>query len=91
MPEVREVVGTGRALLANEDWLQILADVLGLPVTASSVAEGSARGAAAVTLERLGEAPDAAPLGTTYVPRVTRTEAYRSARERQEALYRGVT
>jgi gluconokinase len=88
MPETREVVATGHALLANEQWLQILADVLGVPVTASAVAEGSARGAAVVTLERLGETPEPAPLGSTYAPRVTRTEAYRSARERQAALYR---
>jgi gluconokinase len=90
MPETREIVATGRALLENEDWLQILADVLGLPVTASGVAEGSARGAAVVALERLGENPDPAPLGSIYAPRVTRTEAYRCAKERQAALYRAV-
>jgi gluconokinase len=88
MPEVQEVVATGHALLANEDWLQILADVLGVPVTASAVAEGSARGAAVVILERLAETPDPAPLGRSYASRVTRFEAYRCARERQAALYR---
>jgi gluconokinase len=91
MPETRELVATGRALLESPDWMQILADVLGLPVTASGVAEGSLRGAAVVTLERLGETPDPAPLGSSYVPRVTRYEAYRWARERQADLYRGVT
>jgi gluconokinase len=91
MPETREVVATGRALLGNEDWLQILADVLGVPVTASAEPEGSARGAAVVTLERLGETPERAPLGATYLPRPERHEAYRSARELQAALYRGVT
>jgi len=91
MPETRELVATGHALLANRDWMQILADVLGLPVTASAVAEGSLRGAAVVTLDRLGETPEPAPLGSTYAPRVTRHEAYRSARERQADLYRGVT
>lgn len=91
MPETQELVATGHALLANPDWIQILADVLGLPVTASAVAEGSLRGAAVVTLERLGETPDPAPLGSTFAPRVTRHEAYRSARERQADLYRGVT
>jgi gluconokinase len=91
MPETQELVATGHALLANRDWMQILADVVGLPVTASGVAEGSLRGAAVVTLERLGETPDPAPLGSTFAPRVTRHEAYRSARERQADLYRGVT
>ena len=46
MPEVREVVATGRALLASDWWTQLFADVLGRPVNASAVSEGSARGAA---------------------------------------------
>ncbi len=91
MPETREVVATGRALLENRDWVQVMADVLGVPVTASAVPEGSARGAAVVTLERLGETPGPAPLGETYAPRPERHDAYRSARDLQAALYRGVT
>ena len=43
LPEVGEVVATGGALLKDEWWMQVFADVLALPVTASAVEEGSAR------------------------------------------------
>jgi gluconokinase len=87
MPEVREVVATGRALLASDWWTQLFADVLGRPVTASAVSEGSARGAAVHVLERLGSEPEPAPLGPTYEPRPERTQIYAAARERQRELY----
>ena len=88
LPEVRQVVATGHALLARPDWIQLCADVLGRPVTASRVSEGSARGAAAYALERLGGVPDPAPLGETYEPDPGRTEIHAAARERQRELYR---
>jgi gluconokinase len=86
--EVRTVVATGHALLASPDWIQLCADVLGRPVTASAVAEGSARGAAVHALERLGVDPEPAPLGKTYEPDLERTELHAAARERQRELYR---
>jgi len=90
LPGVLEVVATGGALDASPDWTQILADVLGRPIYRGE-AEGSARGAAVVALERLG-IPVATPLpGDAFVPRPERQEAYRLARERQRNLYRGVT
>ena len=88
LPEVQEVVATGHALLADPDWIQILADVLERPITASAVPEGSARGAAAVALERLGASPEPAVLGKAYAPRPDRAGAHRAARERQRELYR---
>jgi gluconokinase len=91
LPQVREVVATGHALLVDPDWTQIVADVLGRPITASGVEEGSLRGAAVAALERLGEQPGGAPLGRVFEPRPERTETYRLARERQRNLYRGVT
>jgi len=90
MPAVQELVATGAALAANHDWTQILADVLGRPV-ARGVAEGSSRGAAVLTLERLGVSPPGAPVGDAFNPRLDRTEAYRVARARQRSLYEGVT
>jgi gluconokinase len=54
MPDIREVVATGGALRANPEWVPILADALGLPITLSGVEESSARGAALLALERLG-------------------------------------
>ena len=88
LPEVREVVATGHALLASEWWIQLCADVLDRPVVASAVPEGSARGAAVHALERLGAEPAPAPLGETYTPDPERTEIYAAARERQRELYR---
>ena len=82
--EVEEVVGTGMALLARPGWAQLIADVLGVPVTLSGVAEASARGAALVALGRL-DLP--APLGPRFEPRPDRAEAHREARERLRRLY----
>ena len=87
LPDVREVVATGHALLASPAWTQVFADVLGRPVTASAVAEGSARGAAVHMLERLGAEPEPAPLGRAHEPDPDRTEIYAAARERQRDLY----
>lgn len=91
MPEVEEVVATGGALLKDDDWLQIMADALARPITASSVQEASLRGAAIVALERLGESPPPGALGRVVEPRLDRAEAYRTARERQRRLYEAAT
>ena len=91
MPEVEEVVATGGALLRDDDWLQIMADALAQSITTSGVKEASLRGAAVLTLERLGESPSAAPLGHVVEPRLERAGAYRAARERQRALYDAAT
>jgi gluconokinase len=91
MPEVEELVATGGALLHDRDWVQIIADALARPVTLSRVKEASLRGAAVLTLERLGETPSEAPLGQVYEPRPERADAYRAARERQRELYDVVT
>jgi gluconokinase len=88
LPEVEEIVATGHALLVSPDWVQLCADVLGRPVTASAVAEGSARGAAVYGLQRLGAEPEAAQLGAVFEPDPERGEIYAAARERQRDLYR---
>jgi hypothetical protein len=44
-----------------------------------------------LTLERLGETPNDAPLGRVYEPRPDHAEAYRAARRRQRELYDVVT
>jgi len=91
MPEIEEVVATGGALLHDPDWVQIMADALGRPLTTSGVKEASLRGAAVLALERLGAPPAPAQLGRVVQPRRDRTEAFRAARERQRRLYRVVT
>jgi gluconokinase len=91
MPELEEVVLTGGALLKNDDWVQIMADVLGRPVAVSEVKEGSLRGAAVLILERVGASPPSPPVGRVVEPRAERADAYRAARERQQWLYDAVT
>lgn len=92
VPEAREIVATGGALLRSPAWLQIMADALGRPVLASSEAEASSRGAALLALESLGRLPAAVealaqPIARAYEPRAEYTERYRAAAERQERLY----
>jgi gluconokinase len=91
MPEVEEVVATGGGLLADDDWLQIMADALGRPLTVSEVKEASLRGAAVVALERLGVETPPPPLGRVVEPRLERADAYRAARERHRRLYDAAT
>jgi len=83
---VEEVVVTGGALLANEDWTQIVADVLGRAVHVSGVEEGSARGAALAALGRL-DLP--APIERVVEPRRERYEIHARAHEVQRAAMRG--
>jgi gluconokinase len=85
---VESVVATGHALLVNDAWLQILADVLGRPIEESAEAEGSARGAAVVALERLGATVPPAPIGRVIEPRPDRFEIHSAAREEQRRLMR---
>ena len=91
MPEVEEIVATGGALLRDDDWLQIMADALGRPVSVSGVEEASLRGAAVSALERLGETPAEAPQRRVVEPRAEHAAAYAAARARQRALYRAAT
>ena len=44
LPELEEVVATGGALLAAPEWIQLMADALARPVTASAVEEASTAG-----------------------------------------------
>jgi gluconokinase len=80
---IESVVATGRALLANPDWLQVLADVVGQPVEVSGVAEGSARGAAMVALERLGLPVPPAPVARVVQPRAAQREIHLRSRQVQ--------
>lgn len=65
-------------LTAHPRYLQILADVLGLPVSISGQAEGSLYGAARLALSRLGDDLPIPALKATYVPRLQRTMDYAS-------------
>jgi gluconokinase len=76
-------VATGGALLANDGWLQVLADVLGRPLEVSGAPEGSARGAALVAFERLGLPLPAAPVERIVEPRAERHAIHLRSREAQ--------
>ncbi len=92
-PGEKEVVATGGGLLHSPTWTQIMADVLGRPVTISGVNEASSRGAALLGLEALGklEIEEAeVPLGETFEPDPDHHEIYRRAIERQRRLYDAV-
>jgi gluconokinase len=86
--DLDSVVATGGGLLANPGWLQVLADALGRPIEVSGAAEGSARGAAMMALERLGlDVPDA-PVERVVEPRLDRHEIHLEAMAEQRRLMR---
>jgi gluconokinase len=90
-PAADEVVATGGALLHSPTWIQIMADVLGVPVRRSAEAEASSRGAALLALEALGILPTLADapagFGDTVEPDRERTARYRDGLARHRQLY----
>jgi gluconokinase len=92
LPEARDVVATGGALLHSPVWMQIVADALGRPVLASAEAEASSRGAALLGLETVGllsmPLEKRTPTFTRrFVPLPEHTERYRAAGARQRRVY----
>ena len=91
LPADPQVIASGGALLHSPAWLGIIADVLGRPVSVSQVQEASGRGSALLALEALGaladleEAPDF--VSVTQYPDASKHARYRSAIDRQQALY----
>ena len=90
-PQAREIFASGGAIVHDPAWTQIMADVFGVPVTASKVFEASSRGAALLALNSLGLIADLADVptyaGKTYAPDAGHHEVYGQARARHEALY----
>ncbi len=87
LPADHQIIASGAAILASPVWLQIMADVLGRPVTASAEKEGTSRGAAVMALDALGLQPPPAALGATYQPDPRRHLVYQSALDQQAAFY----
>jgi gluconokinase len=92
LPPHHQVVASGGALLNSPAWGQIVADVLGRPVTISRVEEASARGASLLALEAMGHlehiSEAASFLGRPVEPRERWHTVYRKAMERQQEIYR---
>jgi gluconokinase len=93
VPGRPQLVANGGAILHSPVWMQMLADVLGAPLTASGEQEATSRGAALLALLSLGAIPSlddaAAPaaLGATYLPDPGRHAQYHAAALRQRRLY----
>ncbi|HMA38031.1 MAG TPA: gluconokinase, partial [Chloroflexia bacterium] len=72
VPATRYFIASGAGLLHSPSWMQIMADVLGMPVIASGEPEASSRGNALLALEVLGAIPGAQTLAggvsATYTP-----------------------
>jgi len=84
------IVASGGGLRSRV-WTQVMSDVIGVPVIASTAPEASSRGAALLALKTFGKVADLdampAPLGAQYEPRREYHESYRRARSRQDRLY----
>jgi gluconokinase len=82
---------SGSALLNNPTWMQMLADVLGKPLTISGEAEATSRGAALIALEQLGTIPSwedvSVALGKTVTPNMDAHRIYQAAIKRQAQVY----
>ena len=91
MPRAQHIIASGGGLLNSPVWMQMMADVIGVPVVASTVGEASSRGAALLALQALGHLSDLdaapAPLGKVYEPDTANHERYQRARARQQCLY----
>ena len=90
----RRVIATGGQLLHSNTWMQMLADVLDVPVSASAEPEASSRGAALLALYALGRRPaswrDTPRTGRTFHPQPAARRAYAAAMKRQAELYQRV-
>jgi gluconokinase len=87
-----EIIASGGALTRSELWTQMLADVLGKPVTLAQVEEASERGSALLALEVIGVVKSASEvqvdLGRRFEPNMEYNELYRQAIKRQQQLYK---
>ncbi len=90
------VIASGNALRSSPVWIQIVADVLGRPITLGTAAEASTRGAALLALEAVGKiaAIEDVSVSTAEVfqpglfqPDSARHARYREGLVRQEELY----
>ncbi len=88
------IVASGEAMVQSPAWAQLIADVLGRPVTIVLVSEASGRGAALLAAEALGLIPDPSQAllecGPTFEPDAARHEAYRHGLARHRRLYRAL-
>ncbi len=93
-PDAQEVIASGGALMHSPTWIQIIADVVGIPVIASAEQEATSRGTALLALKGLNvintlkDLP--AALGSVYAPDPARHEIYVEAVKRQQKWYNSI-
>ncbi|MFI5898144.1 gluconokinase [Actinoplanes sp. NPDC051513] len=88
-PQVVQVAAAGRVSNDQPQWLQVLADVLGRPVTHVTRRRATQRGTALLSLDVLAPEIPRAPraTGATYEPRPEHAEYYAGRRVRFAEVY----
>jgi gluconokinase len=85
------IICSGNAVRSSKVWGQILADVLGQPLTLSGTCEASTHGAALLALEAAGkiQSIEEIPVAVERIiePEMSRHQRYREGLERQEHFY----
>jgi gluconokinase len=85
------LVASGQALKSSPTWAQIVADVLGRPLSLSEKTEASTRGAALLALEATGRIDSIGDfpvsVTTTFEPDMSCHERYQEGLKRQQQLY----
>jgi gluconokinase len=85
------IIASGGALFSSKVWSQMLADVLGRPLSQTSVTEASSRGACLLALEARGLLKsiesETIPLVKVYEPDMARHTRYRAGLQRQQGFY----
>jgi gluconokinase len=88
---INSIIATGGALLNSPVWIQMMADVLEVPIIASDEPQASCRGAALFVAEQLGLINHISDVpavdGRSYRPRPQVSAIYQKAYARQIALY----
>jgi gluconokinase len=88
LPPEHHIIASGSGLLSSPTWMQIMADVLNRPVSASLEQEATSRGIALLALQALGQMdiPQVA-IGQSYTPIAAHHTLYNAALEHQLVLY----
>lgn len=85
------IVASGNALRWTPVWVQIIADVLGRPLSFGGTAEASSRGAALLALEAVGKIAtieeEQFAIDQVFEPDMSRHARYQEGLARQEDLY----
>jgi gluconokinase len=91
LPEPKEIFASGGALLHSPTWTKMMADALGHSVRICTEKEATSRGAALLTLERIGAISDIAgvqpELGETFDRNEKNEAAYEAMAVKQHRLY----